>query len=375
MNGRLDAFRALALATLGALFVNLQPALAPAIARGFGLDTARLGFVLGLESALAILSSAAVVSIARVAGARALGVAAIALYIASNVATALSGNILELCIARGASGIAEGVMIALAFAALSKSPDAHRLFAAFGVTQFVTASAAFPLMTWLLHTVGWHAAFVVLAVVGCAVLLGGVPAISFSIGGRNDAPHDARIIGLLSIFVFFVAECAVWPFLANIGTRHGTSDELMGGALSIGALGGLTGSLFVAALSARRSGLVACMAAGALNVIAIFAFTQGSNASHFAVALFAFNFAWAAFAPLQLSVLKQLGMTPSTFALASTATNAGFAVGPILGGALLHVRGENSLIAAGMLGAPLAIALLAFARPMTPMARNATGPA
>jgi len=355
---RADAARALALATLGALFVDVEPALAPAIGRGFGLDSASLGAILGLESLAAIAGGAVTLALVKAIGYRNLAVAAPLLYVASNVATASASSTAMLAVLRAATGVTEGVMLALAFAALSRTNDTHRLFAWFGITQTLSAVVAFPVVTWLLVTYGWRAPFVAIAIVGVVVLLTAIPSFEAMPQAQRLALRDVQPAGLLSIFLFFTAQCAVWPFLERIGASRGVSDALLGGGLSVGALCGFAGSAVVASLPSKLSGWRAWIIAGALNAAAILVLALSPSPAIFIAGLGAFNFAWALFAPLQLHALKQLGASTATFALASTATNAGFAAGPLLGGILFHQSGEAAALAAGIAGTPLALAIL-----------------
>lgn len=358
MISRADAARALALATLGALFVDVEPALAPAIGYGFGLDTASLGAILGLESLAAIAGGAAALALVKATGYRTLTVAALLLYVASNAATASASSAPIVAVLRAAAGLSEGVMLALAFAALSRTNDTHRLFAWFGITQTLSAVVAFPIVTWLLAAYGWRAPFVAIAVAGAVVLFAAIPSVEAMPVAERFVWRDVQPAGLVSIFLFFTAQCAVWPFLERLGANRGVSDALLGGALSIGALCGLAGSAVIASLPRRLSGWGACIGAGGINIAAILTLAFAPSPAVFIVGLGAFNFAWAAFAPLQLHALKRLGASTATFALASTATSAGFAVGPLLGGVLLHQSGEAAALAAGIAGTPLALAIL-----------------
>jgi MFS transporter, DHA1 family, inner membrane transport protein len=250
------------------------------------------------------------------------------------------------------------VMLALAFAALSRSNATHRLFAWFGIVQTLSAVVAFPVVTWLLAVYGWRGPFVAIALAGVGVLFAAIPAFDTMPRVQRLAFRDAQPAGLLSVFVFFTAQCAIWPFLERLGASRGVSDTLLGGGLSVGALCGFAGSAVIASLPSKLSGWGTWIAASVLNIAAIVALAISPSPATFIASLGAFNFAWAAFAPLQLHALKQLGASTATFALASTVTNAGFAVGPLVGGILLHQSGEAAALVAGIAGTPLAIAML-----------------
>ncbi len=358
MISRTDAARALALATLGALFVNVEPALAPAIARGFSLDSSSLGSILGLESLAAIVGSALMLGLVKRFGLRTVTGAGPLVYVLSNVATASISSITALASLRALTGLSEGVMLAVAFAAISRSSATHRLFAWFGIVQTLTAVIAFPIVTWLLAVYGWHAPFVTIAIVGVAVLFAALAPLDVVPPAERLVFPEVEPMGLLSIFVFFTAQCAIWPFLERLAESRGVTGTLLGGGLSVGALCGFAGSAVVAWLPSRFSGFRSLIAAGALNIAAIVALSLSASSIAFVMSLGAFNFAWAAFAPLQLHALKLRGASAATFALASAATTAGFAAGPVLGGVLLHQSGERAALLAGIAGAPAALALL-----------------
>ncbi len=358
MISRTDAARAIALATLGALFVNVEPALAPAIGRGFGLDAASLGSILGLESLAAIAGSALMLGLVKRFGLRAVTVAGPLVYIVANAATAAISSIAALAPLRALAGISEGVMLAVAFTAISRSSSTHRLFAWYGIVQTLTAVAAFPIVTWLLAAYGWRAPFGAIAIAGVAVLFSALAPLDAEPPAERLAFREVQPIGLVSIFVFFTAQCAIWPFLERLGASRSVSDTLLGGGLSVGALCGFAGSAVVAWLPSPASGFRSLIAAGALNVAAIVALSLSGSSIAFVAALGAFNFAWAAFAPLQLHALKLRGASTATFALASAATTAGFAAGPVIGGVLLRQSGETAAVLAAICGTPVALALL-----------------
>jgi predicted MFS family arabinose efflux permease len=242
--------------------------------------------------------------------------------------------------------------------AATKAP--HRIFGAFGVVQTFSAICAFTLLSWFLHRYGWQSAFVFLAIPG-ALCFAAVPkrfaAVQLRESSGTIRPKDA--LGLLSILVFFTAEATIWPFLQRIGASRGVGDFAIAGALSFGALCGLLGSAAIMALPARTVRLRTVAFTAALNVCAIAVLAVARPAYAFVAALGLFNFAWAAFAPLQLSLLRKLGATARTFTLASTATTIGFALGPALGGMLAHTRGYGPAFGVGMLGTLIAVALLA----------------
>lgn len=363
-----DAARALALATLGALFLNVEPAIAPAIARGFGLDSSSLGSILGLESLAAIVGSALTLELVKRLGMRTVTVAVPLAYVLANVATATVSSTAALASLRALAGVSEGVMLAVAFAAISRSNATHRLFAWFGITQTLTAAVAFPIITWLFATYGWRMPFMAIAIVGVVALFTALAPLDVVAPTEPLVLRDVEPIGLLSIFAFFTAQCAIWPFLEKLSASRGVSDTLLGGSLSVGALCGFAGSALVAWLPLRYSGSRSLIIACALNIAAILALFFSASSIAFVASLAAFNFAWAVFAPLQLHGLKLRGASTATFALASAATTAGFAAGPILGGLLLHQSGETAALLVGIAGAPAALALLlaSRSRPLTP---------
>ncbi|HEV7179215.1 MAG TPA: MFS transporter [Candidatus Baltobacteraceae bacterium] len=357
---RRDGAAALILATLGALFVNVEPTVAAAMDQGFHLGTRGAGIVLSAESAGAIAGSLLAFAAVRTIGTRATALYGLILYVLTNVTTLVVHSSVVLTIVRTCTGVAEGLVIAIAFALMASARTPHRLFGAFGMLQTGSAIGAFTLLAWLMHAFGWRAAFVVFAVAGVGAMLllpSGATEIRATRAGSTI--DGATVRGLLSVLVFFTAQTAIWPFLEHFGAQRGIGDFAIAGALSFGALCGFIGSTVVTVLPARFAGFATCAAAGALNILAILALAFSNNGAAFVVALGLFNFTWATFAPLQLSALRRLNITPDKFTMASTATTAGFALGPLIGGYAIHGNIYTVALGIGAAGTFLALALIA----------------
>ncbi len=358
-----DATAAVLLAALGALFINVEPAIASALAAGFQLDSAFLGIVLSIESAGMLAGGFfAFVALARWEP-RAFTAIALLAYVSGNIATVVVTGAIALILFRSITGIAEGAIIGVAFAVMSGAKAPHRMFGTFGIVQTFSAVAAFALLGWLTHQYGWRAAFVLLAVAGACCVFA-LPSNRVALTEREEqvsgALDRAGVLGLLSILVFFTCEAMIWPFLERIGAARGVGDFAIAGALSFGALCGLAGSAMITALPAAAIGLRACIAAVFLNVSAIAILANSTTGGAFFVALGLFNFAWALFAPLQLSLLKKVSAAPRTFTLASAATTAGFSIGPAIGGFLAREHGYVPAFTIGIVGTFLAFVLIAI---------------
>ncbi len=358
MISRSDAARSLLLATAGALFFNIEPAIASTMGAAFHLPSAILGMVLATESAGAIAGSIVAFAVLPRTGARAFIAYALVLYVLANAFTLIAPSAGILAAARLFAGIAEGAVVAVAFAMISLGV-AHRLFAAFGIFQTASMIAAFPLLAWLTRLYGWKAMFALFIAVGIASILA-LP--SRTVALRDDRPRGgldaASVRGLVSILVVFAAQAAIWPFLEHIGAQRGLGDFAVAGALSFGALCGLAGSFAVTLLPAQIAGFRACVIAALLNVAAIAAMAHSSGSAPFVIGLGSFNFAWALFAPLQLNVLKRMHAAPATFTLASTATTAGFTIGPAAGGFTIIANSYAIPLAIGIAGTFIALCLL-----------------
>lgn len=365
MTSARDSAAALVLAALGALFLNVEPAIAGAVDRGFHLGTRTLGLVLSVESIGMLAGSVLAFAFLPKLGPRIAALAGLILYMLTNAVTIVAQTPAALGALRACCGIGEGIIVAIGFALMAGGRTPHRLFGGFGALQTGSAIGAFVLLTWMMHAYSWKAAFAVFALAGLASMLL-LPADAQTESNRSPegtSPIDVPgTFGLLSILIFFAAQTAIWPFLEHMGAQRGVGDFEIAGALSFGALCGLIGSIVVTALPSRFAGMGSWIVAGALNVLAIGVLAFSQSASAFVVALGLFNFAWAGFAPLQLSALRRLNVPPTAFALASTATTAGFAIGPVIGG--YAIRGDDyaAALAVGALGTIVALALVPTAR-------------
>lgn len=373
MKSTLGILAAIALAAVGSLFINLEPMIVGAFVTGFHLGAQQIGAVLSLESFASIAGGAFFTfGAARIGPARLRSFAIVA-YVLTNALGLRADDFTWLLVARAAAGLTEGMLLAASFALLSRAPMPSRAFAGFGIAQMLSSISGFVLLNLLIATVGRSAPFLLLAFAGVAALMlipffDDTPAPAQAPAARRGWLQRGALLGIGAVFVFFSAQAAIWPFLERIGTAHEVTDFAIAGGLSFGALCGFAGSVVTLALPNRLTGPPALVAAAAFNIVTILIFQLGHTAPAFLVALGAFNFAWAVYMPLQLSLLRRIDAQPQVFAFASVVTNAGFAVGPILGASFTNGVDYSLVFAIGILGTIVATAmmLLAFRRRQIP---------
>ena len=143
-------------------------------------------------------------------------------------------------------------------------------------------------------------------------------------------------MALLGMFIYSVAEQALWNFGFYIPVQAGVPEEVVGGILSVTVLMGLAGGGFAAWLGTRW-GRVGPIVAGSLFSLAgrwIFIASSTSEWVFFGGLLWGLGFYFVS--PYQIGLVAALDRHGRLAVAAGGAMNFGYAMGPTIAGRVLQ---------------------------------------
>jgi predicted MFS family arabinose efflux permease len=332
---------------IAALMINAMPAIVGALTQLGRLDPEMAGYVVGVDLAAQVAGTLLFLSVGRrVSWSSAIAVG-IALMVAGNLLSCVSRSTAELLATRLIAGIGAGIVRSACFVAFSRAPNPARAIASLNVAQIISSAAAFATFPWLTRSVGWFGPYLALSVMG-ALTFASAPwwprlgrpqsaaAWSFTFG-------RAGTLCLLAVFLYFLAQAAVWAFAEAIGSGAGQSAAEVTSALEFSAFAGIAAAVFVFAISKRLSTTQSLMVGLGFTLAGLFLLTLKSGFWPFAAGIGLFNFAWNATTPFQFSTAAAADGSGNTAAAFSAADGLGLAAGPAIAGVMIALHREVTL--------------------------------
>jgi predicted MFS family arabinose efflux permease len=359
--------RALATAILAdvaaAQVVVVQPAYVEGLVSAAGLDAARAGYVLSLEMLAFALSTIAMVAIAPRIRWRPTVTAALLIL---GLAHAASGYLVHtdaFLIARVVAGIAAGVVVPLAFAAIGLMPRPEKGFGILLTAVLTYGALLLAVAPQILAAGGLQALLLVFAAVAVlgALMAGRFPEPERDTLGRVSREYrTARRYewsALLSMATYFAAQACFWAYASLIGQHFALNDGQIATALAVSQFAGIAGAM-VPALAGTMLGQRSSLAIGAAFGMtpALLLGPQVPSELLFLIVTCLFQFGWNMSHPFLLGVFARFDRTGQVVVQGTAMQKIGLAVGPAAGAWIL---GNENYAAVILLSAGLcALALL-----------------
>jgi predicted MFS family arabinose efflux permease len=308
------------------------------------LDDRQLGFVASWD----INASAAAIGLATFLIARwswrQLGAIGLTLIVVGSMLTAANHTYTAIVAARVCAGMGEGLAIAVAFAALgsSRNPDrAFGLYLVVGLTASAAILAALPALESRLGSAAVFESMGALTLLSAALLpwlpRGSDPVLPGGAGGAPISKHLA-VGGLVGVFLYFIAQGAVWSYFERIAAASGIAPTVIGQALGLSSLSGVGGALAAVALVAPCGRRWPLIASGVIS-LASFGLLRGPvTATELMISGILFNFAWNLAQPLLSGVCSDADCRGRIVVAMGCIQTVGFGMGPALTATLLRGR-------------------------------------
>lgn len=223
-----------------------------------GLSEQQAVLVLSTELAGYALAGAIAFVLISILSWRHIVLGAFIVFIVANVAAVGVSSFAPLIAIRFVAGIGAGTLMAMSMIAIGLTSAPERNYGLWTAMQILTPAVLLLFLPGLIAAHGLAAPFLIVAVLAIAFVWvyrhypsdGGQKARGSALMGTRRA-LILGASGLVGVFVFFGGQSTVWSFVERMGMHSGFVAEVIGRALSTGAIAGLGGALAASALGNR----------------------------------------------------------------------------------------------------------------------------
>ncbi|WP_019529829.1 MFS transporter [Dasania marina] len=282
----------------------------------------------------------------------------------ANIACVLLPHYDVIVMLRPIAGIGVGLVMACGNATVSHSSNPERFAAhmtVLSVALMIVVMLIFSRISDAWGLPGIYAAISVIILI-MSLLLTHMPshAVQEPLQDDGKASGDSNIKGIMSFtsllmlatfLVFSLRDTMAWAFLERIGSEVGYSVEEVGNVLSAQAFVGIFGPI-IASIVGSRFGIKLPLAIGILvSGTVTYIVSQSSHSQFIYTAAVMFMPGSYFFTLAYLTALAaELDVKGRVVAASGSALMAGIAIGPILGGTLIDISGNYSLVGWATLG-------------------------
>jgi len=280
----------------------------------------------------------------------------ILIMFAANGLSAFTTDLNTFVVLRFIAGIGAGSLVSLSFAAvgLTKNPDRNFGFyimwvLIYGAVVLLAMPAAYEI-AGMKGVLIFFALFPLIAIPFVHNLpLTGESAAQVEVDAVNLSP-PFKLMALLAMLAYFMAQGAVWAYLFLIGTAGGLSEQAVANGLTISQFSGIAGAL-LAALVAKKYGRSIPLAIGIMGGAACLYFLVGEMAFLiYALAVTIYNFLWNLTHPYLMAAMASFDRRGRVVVYAVAMQMVGLAIGP---GLAATVISDNDYTNVNWLGAVL----------------------
>lgn len=280
----------------------------------------------------------------------------ILIMFAANGLCAFTTDLNTFVVLRFIAGIGAGSLVSLSFAAvgLTKNPDRNFGFyimwvLIYGAVVLLAMPAAYEI-SGMKGVLIFFALFPLIAIPFVHNLpLTGESAAQVEVDAVNLSP-PFKLMALLAMLAYFMAQGAVWAYLFLIGTAGGLSEQAVANGLTISQFSGIAGAL-LAALVAKKYGRSIPLAIGIMGGAACLYFLVGEMAFLiYALAVTIYNFLWNLTHPYLMAAMASFDRRGRVVVYAVAMQMVGLAIGP---GLAATVISDNDYTNVNWLGAVL----------------------
>jgi predicted MFS family arabinose efflux permease len=333
---------AIVLGTVGALTIMVVPGFVMLVGAQTALDDRQLGFVASSDiTATAVAIGLTTFLISRLDW-RYLALAGLALIVLGNLWTAASVDYSSIVAARICAGTGEGLAIGVSFAALGCSANPDRAFGIYLVVGLTVSAAVLAMLPVLQAMFGSPPVFTGMAVLtlASATLLAWLPrcnpaAVSWNTSGTVFSKRLA-IAGLVGVFLYFIAQGAMWSYFERIGAASGVDPVVIGSAMGLSSFAGVGGALLAVSVCTRFGRILPLSVSGVASVLSFWLLLGHVTPTALIVSGVLLNFAWNLAQPLLSGVCANADSRGRVVVAMGSIQTVGFGAGPALAALMLH---------------------------------------
>jgi MFS family permease len=147
------------------------------------------------------------------------------------------------------------------------------------------------------------------------------------------------LCGIAAVLTFYVSLSGVWTFIGAIAAKAAISAQASGSILAVATLLGIVGAAIASALGGRAGRARLLLVGYVLMLGAVLLLNGTPDTTRFAIAAFAFKFAWTFVLPFILASLAAIDTSGKLMNATNLVIGGGLAIGPALAGWLIEANG------------------------------------
>jgi predicted MFS family arabinose efflux permease len=278
-----------------------------------------------------------------------------AVMIGANALTMSTSVFSHFATLRFTSGLGEGLVAGICYAAMGQSGQATRALAFYAAGQGLVGAVGMGFIPTVIAHLGWQVLFVLISVLA-------LPAfwlarrIGLLDGGGMQGP-TATNVGMLSwlgwaavgtLLAQFIGLSSIWAFLERLGHAKGIDTLHLSLALSASAIANMAGCLAVGLVAHRLGELRGMVVAFALFTLSLAGIFFRNDWQVYLATGVLFMLSWSLYFPFQFGLLATFDRRGTLAAIMPAVTGTGLTVGPALGGVLLARAGTGAILGFGL---------------------------
>ncbi len=377
----LNAFRGLATAILlgviGPEVFIVQPGFVQGLVQHLGFDERGANYTAFAEMFGIAATTVALTFLAHRFDWRRVLNASLLVMFAANVACTFVRDLETFAVVRFLAGFGAGGVVSLSFTVIGLTPKPDRNFGLlimwvliYGALGLFVMPSAFDVlgMTGVL----WFFALFPLVALPFVRYMPRTGETAAQVEqGAVDLGAPLKMSALSAMFVYFLAQGAVWANLFLIGVKAGVGEQQVANGLMISQFAGIGGAL-AAVLLAHRTSRAFALAIGIVGgTVVLYPLVGKMGSMLFALTVSIYNFAWNFTQPIQLGAMASFDRRGRVVVYAVAAQMCGLAFGPFLAASVIS---NGNLVPVIWLGIGLFFLSLAlFLPPVLVQARRIHG--
>jgi predicted MFS family arabinose efflux permease len=347
------SWAAIYLGVAAATLPSVLPVMVGVLTDKLGFGVVRAGYVASVNHVGILLGSVICAALVRWWSWQTLIRVGAATMIGTNLLTMLVSSFLPVATMRLWSGLGEGVVGSICYAAMGQSGQPARALGFYLAGQGLVGAVGMGLIPTVVDRMGWPWFFVLISILALPAFWLARSIETLRTRKLHTVGTSARAVPWLSwyalagILIFFVGMSAVWTFTERIGHAKAIDLTHLSLALSASAIANVAGSLLVAFLAHRFSAVAGLLSGLAIILAGLLALVFSSSWQLYVAAVSLFFFAWGFYYPFQFRLLSKVDVGGKITILTPLVTAGGFTLGPAIGGLLLAAGGTPLVCAFG----------------------------
>lgn len=344
------------LSMLGNSSLVVQPMIVGGLVDHLGFTERQAGFVASVELSGLSLGMLVLVGIAQHIPRNILAAAAIAVVVASNVASCAVHQFETMLLVRFIGGVGGAMSLAVFLTMGASQERPERVFAIVNAVSIAYSGVFTPFAPSILQAWQLPGLFLVLAAVALLMipLVRGVPVASRAVQAAHlqSAPSMTGrwipaliIMLLLMMLLLYTGHGAIWAYQERIGVGLGLSSHAVGKWIGVSMLvGGVGGSLLAGALGLRLGRVWPQLLSLGISAVAAVLLVYGTTPLLFGLACGLVALSWFYGLPYQMGLLAAFDPRGRANMAGLVMTTGGSAVGPALAAILIGQAGGHAAI-------------------------------